>query len=88
MVFLTLGAFGPSAAKAVPELEAAMDSPDPTTRVVAEAALATIVPGRHRGLSVTQEPKPNQVVRFDCGDDRENTACWRCLDRLFLDRIK
>src|SRR5712691_319866 len=55
MVFLTLGAFGPAAAKAVPELEAAPDSPDPMTRVVAEAALATIVPGRHRGLSVAQD---------------------------------
>ena len=65
MVFLTLGAFGPAAVKAVPELEAARNSPDPMTRVIAEAALATIVPGRPRGLSVTQDPQSNQTVRFD-----------------------
>ena len=65
MVFLTLGAFGPAAAKAVPQLEAALNSPDPMTRVIAEAALATIVPGRPRGLSVAQDPQSNQTVRFD-----------------------
>ena len=65
MVFLTLGAFGPTAAKAVPQLEAALDSPDPMTRVIAEASLAAIVPGRQRGLSVVQKPKLNQLRRFD-----------------------
>ena len=65
MVFLTLGAFGPTAVKAVPELEAARNSPDPMTRVIAEAALATIVPGHPRGLSATQDPQSNQTVRFD-----------------------
>jgi hypothetical protein len=56
MVILTLGEFGPAAAKAVPELEAALTSPDPKTRVVAEAALATISPVRPRESSDAPDP--------------------------------
>jgi HEAT repeat protein/tetratricopeptide repeat protein len=65
MVYLTLGAFGPAAVKAVPQLEAALDSPDPMTRVIAEASLRTIVPGHQRSLSVVQKPQLNQLGRFD-----------------------
>ncbi len=43
MVFLTLAEFGPAAAKAIPELEAALNSPDPATREVAKASLACII---------------------------------------------
>lgn len=48
MVFLTLGEFGPSATKAVPELQAALMSADPKTRKVAKAVLASIVPEADR----------------------------------------
>ena len=65
MVFLTLGAFGPAAAKAVPQLETALDSPDLMTRVIAEAVLATIAPERPRDLSVVQKTQLNQLGRFD-----------------------
>ena len=44
MDFLTLAEFGPAAAKVVPELKAALESPDPTTREVARASLACIEP--------------------------------------------
>ena len=46
MVILTLGEFGPAAARVIPQLEAALQSPDRATRDVAEASLACIDPNR------------------------------------------
>lgn len=46
MIFLTLAEFGPAAQKAIPVLEAALESPDPATREVAKASLACIAPDR------------------------------------------
>jgi len=59
MVILTLGDFGPSAAKAVPALQAALQSPDPKTREIAAAALATIAPRDHDGQSSMRHAREN-----------------------------
>jgi|GEM_PF-3161001 len=44
MVFLTLAEFGPAAAAVIPDLQAALESPDPGTREVAKACLQCIAP--------------------------------------------
>ncbi len=46
MVFLTLAEFGPAAAAAIPDLEAALDSDDAAMREVARASLECIAPDR------------------------------------------
>lgn len=44
MVFLTLAEFGPAASAVIPDLQAALESPDPGTREVAKACLQCIAP--------------------------------------------
>jgi hypothetical protein len=62
MIFLTLAEFGEAAAKAVPELEAALDSPDPATREIAKASLACIAPDRKTSQQKTQNSERNQYA--------------------------
>lgn len=52
MIYLTLGEYGPAAARAIPYLEAELASSDPATREVAAASLAAIAPERAEATSV------------------------------------
>lgn len=62
MIFLTLAEFGPAAEKAIPQLEAALESPDAATREVAKASLACIAPNRKTTMSIQKTKHLNEVT--------------------------